>query len=300
MTESRKNQVMRVTVAGMIINTLLCVFKIAAGIIGQSQAVVADGVHSISDTATDVALLVGAGFWFEPPDRSHPYGHGRVETLVTLALALILAGVAGGLVYTALVSLRQQHAEPPQWIALIAALTSLAVKEALYQWTVRVGRRVKSSAMVANAWHHRSDALSSIPAALAVTVGKLVPGWGFVDHIGSVVVCLFIFQVAWQIGSKAIQQLIDHGAPIRSIREMEAIVTDIEGVTEVHAMRTRHLGNGWSVDLHMLVNGDLTVRAGHELAELAKQRLLADGPDVCDVVVHVEPAELSRHRRNAT
>jgi len=292
-----KTQVRRVTVWGLIVNSLLCVFKITAGIVGNSQAVVADGVHSISDSATDLALLVGAGYWFEPPDRAHPYGHGRVETMVTLALALVLTGVAGGLAFAALVSLRERHAAQPQLIAFYAAVASIVVKEALYQWTVRVGRRIRSSAMIANAWHHRSDALSSLPAALAVAISRFIPSWSFVDHIGSLVVCLFIFHVAWRIGSKAVQQLIDQGAPSPAVSEMKNIVADIDHVSEVHAVRTRSLGNGWSVDLHMLVDGDMTVRESHRLAELAKQRLLADGPNVLDVVVHVEPLESSRGER---
>jgi cation diffusion facilitator family transporter len=157
-------EVRRVTLWGLVVNLGLSAAKFIFGIVGASQALVADGVHSLSDLVTDVAVLVGAGFWSAPADAEHPHGHGRIETLITSAIGIVLGGVGVGLGYRALLSLHEAHASQPGWSAFVVACLSIVAKEFLYRWTVHVGKRVKSSAAVANAWHHRSDALSSVPS----------------------------------------------------------------------------------------------------------------------------------------
>jgi len=289
-----------VTLAGLGVNLALCALKLAAGVVGHSSAVVADGVHSASDIATDIAVLIGAMVWSEPPDQEHPYGHGRVETLVALGLALSLVGVASGLVYSALRSLESGASTQPGWVAFAAAVLSLVVKELLYRWTIRKGTELKSPAMVANAWHHRSDALSSIPAAIAVATARFMPEWHFVDHIGSVVVSVFIIGAAWRIGSQALQHLIDRGAPANVVSDIGRLAREVRGVECVHAIRTRHLGRGWSVDLHVLVDGDLPVRVGHDIAEAVHDRIVDGSDDVVDVVVHTEPAPKPGHKLTDT
>jgi cation diffusion facilitator family transporter len=289
----RQSDIRRVTLIGLAANVLLCGVKLAAGVLGHSQAVVADAVHSASDVATDVGVLIGARYWSEPPDPEHPYGHGRVETFVALGLALGLAAVATGLVVSAIRALEVRHTTHPGWIAFAAAVLSLLVKEALYRWTVRRGAALKSAAMIANAWHHRSDAFSSIPAAAAVAIARLAPSWGFVDHVGSVVVSVFIIGAAWRIGAGAFQHLIDRGAPPGHLAELDRLARAVDGVRCVHGIRTRHLGSGWSVDLHVLVDAELPVRVGHDIATRVHDRLIASGPDVLDVVVHTEPAPAS-------
>jgi len=228
-------------------------------------------------------------FWSKPPDAEHPHGHRRIETVVTTAIALVLVVVAAGLIYNALFTLREHHARPPGKIALVAALLSIVVKEAVYRWTAAVGRRHKSSALIANAWHHRSDALSSIPAAVAVAVAALKPDWAFVDHVGAVVVSLFVFHAAWIIGKPALGQLVDAGAPQADREHIERLVRSVPGVRDVESLRTRYVGSGLQVDLHLQVDGGLTVREGHAIAGHVKHHLINRGPDVVDVVVHVEP-----------
>lgn len=288
---SQVREVRRVTGAGIVANLFLSALKFVCGIVGSSQAIVADAVHSLSDTTTDAAILVGVSYWSAPADEGHPHGHRRVETFVTLLIGALLAGVAAALIYNAVTTLGEEHARPLGWIAFGAALVSIVSKEILYRWTVAVGKRIKSSAVMANAWHHRSDSLSSIPAALAVLGAKIHPAWAFLDHMGAVVVSIFIFQAAWQIARPALGELVDAGAPEQDRERIRAIAMETDGVRQVHAIRTRYVGSGLQVDLHVLVDSAITVRRGHEISGAVKHGLLAEGPDVVDVVVHVEPFE---------
>lgn len=288
-TVDAAGQVRLVTWAGLVINLLLVAFKLVGGVLGRSQVIVADAVHSLSDTGTDVAVLIGVRYWSAPADERHPYGHGRIEAMVTALIAVALAAVALGLGYEAVASLAEKHALPPGRIALAAALVSIVCKEALYRWSVAVGRRVRSSAVVANAWHHRSDALSSIPAALAVAGARLHPSWALLDHVGTVIVSFIILQAAWRIGHPALQELADTGASEEDRRRIRGIAMATRGVNMVHAVRTRRIGSGLAADLHIGVDGGMTVREGHDVSEEVKQRLLDAGPALVDVVVHLEP-----------
>jgi cation diffusion facilitator family transporter len=284
-----RGQIRNVTLVGAAVNIMLAALKGVLGWLGGSQAVVADAVHSLSDLATDVAVLVGAHYWSAPADEDHPHGHGRIETLVTAFIGLSLAGAAVLIAWHGIATLRQPDIMPPTWIALLAALISIVVKEGLYRWTVAVGRRARSSAVVANAWHHRSDAYSSIPAAIAVAVAAIWPELAFVDHLGAAVVAIFIFRAGWGILEPALGSLVDRAAPQQMREQIERIAMQVSGVQAVHGVRTRYTGMAIQVDMHVLVNGDLTVRDGHEIAEAVKRRLIEDEPDVVDVVVHLEP-----------
>jgi cation diffusion facilitator family transporter len=288
---SYTHQVRRVTWVGLAVNLLLAGLKFVGGALGASQAVLADAVHSLSDSTTDLAILIGVRFWSAPADRDHPHGHRRIETLITALIGLSLAAVAVGLTYNALTTLEQPHARPPGWIAFAAATASIAFKEALYRWTAAVGRRVRSTAVIANAWHHRSDGLSSVPAALAVAGARLYPAWSFLDHIGAIVVSLVILQAAWRIVWPALKELTDIGAPDEQREQIRGIALGTEGVEQVHAIRTRYVGSSLAVDLHVLVDGEMSVRQGHEISAEVKRRLLAQGPELVDVVVHLEPLD---------
>lgn len=286
-----KAQVRRITVIGLIGNVGIAALKFIVGTVGASQAVVADAVHSLSDTVTDVAILLGLKYWSAPADERHPYGHGRIETLVTLALGVVLAVVAIGIGYRAMASVREAHPRQPEWIAFAGAALSIVFKEILYRWTVVVGRRVRSSAVIANAWHHRSDAFSSIPAALAVVVALTNPGLAFVDHIGAIIVSLIILHAAWRIVKPTLDELIDSGAPGPIRGQIQSLATSLRGVESVHAIRCRRSGSGLHVDLHVTVDGSISVQEGHRISEQVKKLLLEQGPDILDVVVHLEPHE---------
>jgi len=283
------HEIRQITWAGMVINVLLSVLKFIVGTIGSSQAVVADAVHSLSDLTTDVAILFGVRYWATPPDDEHPYGHWRIETMVTLSIAIVLALVAVGIGYRALTTIRDEHIEPPGVIALIGSLSAIVAKEILYRWTVAVGKRVKSSALLANAWHHRSDVLSSIPVVIVVIVAKFSPRYVFVDHVGALIVSLFILRVSWGIVKAPLAELADAGVSSDVRVQIRALVLSSDDVISIHGIRTRKVGSGIHVDLHIMVDGNKSVRRGHDISEAVKQRLLDKGPHVVDVIVHLEP-----------
>jgi cation diffusion facilitator family transporter len=288
-SSARIAQVRRAGWVGLASNLGLAAAKAVAGVLGHSHAVLADAVHSLSDLATDIAIILGVKFWSAPADENHPHGHGRIETLVTVVIGLALAAVAVGMGVRAIAGLQRGVETPPTGIALAAAVLSIVVKEALYRWTAGVGRRARSSATVANAWHHRSDAFSSIPAAAAVGVALIDPEWAVVDRVGAVVVCLLILQASWRILLPAVEQLIDRGAPAADRRRIEKLALEVDGVESAHAVRTRYVGAELSVDLHVEVDGSLSVTEGHGIAMAVRRKLVEEGPDVADAVVQVEP-----------
>lgn len=283
--------VRRTTWAGLVANVVLAVGKISAGLVGGSQAVVADGVHSVTDLGTDVAVLAGTRVWAQPADERHPHGHRRFETLVTLIIGASLAAVGIGMGWNALQHLAAPRTAPPGPIALVAALASVVVKELLYHWTRRRAVRASSPALEANAWHHRSDALSSIPAVVAVGGAILLPSVAWLDRAGAVVVCLFILWAAWGILKPALAELVDEAAPVSVQQELADLALRVDGVRSAHALRTRYTGPDVAVDLHVEVDPDLTVSEGYAIAKAVQHKLKEHGPRVADVMVQIEPVQ---------
>jgi cation diffusion facilitator family transporter len=281
----------KVTWVGVSVNVALAVFKLAAGICGESRAVMADGIEALLDVFTVLLVYAGSRFWSRPPDESHPFGHGRMETLMVVAIGVSLVGAAVGIGWESVATLHERHATPPGWIAAIAALTSIVGKEILYRWTLSVGRRIKSIAVIATAWHYRSDAFSSVPVVIAVTGAILLPSWTFLDHLGAVVVSVFILHAAFKITWPSLKELIDAGAPAEVRRRIRDIAAANREVLQVHDIRTRYIGTSIQADLHIIVDGGLTVRQGHDIARDVEARLTRDIEELVDVVVHVEPPE---------
>lgn len=282
-------QARQVTWIGLALNLILFITKFILGFVGSSQAVIADAFHSLSDIATDIATLFGIKFWSTPPDECHPYGHKRIETIVTVVIGIALSIIALGIGYNALILMRKTNLKPPTKIAAFGAILSIILKEALYHWTLAVGTRIKSSVLIANAWHHRSDAISSIPVLITVTVAIFNPNFAFIDLVGALIVSLFILKVSWDIIRPAASELADSGASEYDREKIKSIVMEIDDVKATHAIRTRKLGTGLYVDLSVLVDGEITVQKGHHVSHEVKNRLLLKGPDILDVVVHIEP-----------
>ena len=286
----RNQDVRRVTLVGMGGNLALFVVKLLAGLFGNSRAVLADSFHSLGDLVTDGAILVGVSMWTAPADESHPYGHARIETVISLGIGLLLFGSGVGIAYDALHSIgASERLSPVSPLAFVAACLSLVVKEGLFRWTRRRGNELRSSSLIANAWHHRSDALSSLPAAVAAALAVFVPEWGFVDAVGAVAVAVILLGSAGHIGFSAVNALIDRSAGEKTNRRIRELVMRVPGVTCMHALRTRTLGTGWAVDVHIRVDADITVREGHRIAHQVTAALRENGPDIEDVIVHVEP-----------
>jgi cation diffusion facilitator family transporter len=289
---SATSRVSHVGWVGLLCNLVLAAAKAAAGVFGHSQALLADALHSLTDSVTDIAVILGVRYWTAPADEDHPHGHGRIETLVTVVIGLAIGGVSIGMGTEAIRGLRDGPETAPTGIALAVALVSIAVKEVLYRWTAKVGREVRSPALEANAWHHRSDAISSIPAALAVAVTLIDPEWAVVDRVGAVVVCLLILQASWRILRPSVDQLIDAGAPATDRRRIEELALQVDGVEAAHAVRTRYVGSDLAVDLHVEVDGGLSVGEGHAIAVAVRRKLVDEGPNVTDALVQIEPHRL--------
>ena len=281
--------VRRVTLAGMAVNVARAAAKAAVGWLCASQALVADAVHSASDLVTDVAVLLGVRYWMAPPDEHHPYGHGKIEALVTLAIALALAAVAWELGAQAVVRLRSaQSVSPPGLAAAALALVSVALKEAMFRWTRRVSWRVKSPALETNAWHHRSDALSSVPVAVAVALAWFYPSLAWLDAAGALLVGVFILRVSWQLAKPALEELVDASMEGKAAA-VAVVARAVPGVAGVHKVRARRYGRAYQADLHVQVDPAVTIETGHSIGHAVKEAVVKAGIDVDDVVVHVEP-----------
>ena len=284
-------KIRRITVIGMVVNLVLVGAKFAGGWFFLSQALLADAVHSLSDLVTDAAVLFGVRYWSAPPDRAHPYGHGRIETLVSAFIGVALATVAGGLVWRAVETLQHGATGVPKLPAFVIALLSVALKEWIFFRTRRCARELGSAALAANAWHHHSDALSSIPAAAAIAVAHFFPELSFIDPVGALLVSIFILHAAWKITMPTLRELADTGLSERETQELYRLVASVPGILGTHAMRTRKVGSSMLVDLHILVDPEMSVREGHRLSHDVREKLESSGMNITDVVVHLEPFE---------
>lgn len=284
-------EIRRVTWWGLLGNMVLAAFKIAAGIIGHSQAVIADGFHSLADAATDVVLIAGSYYWGKPADQNHPYGHKRLETIVAIIIGGTLFGAGTLLGWQAVSTLADPDNNIPGVITPIAAAVSILVKEAMYRWTMAAGKKINSVSLAANAWDHRLDALGSIPVLVAVGVTIIHPSWVVLDHMAAFFVAILICYAAIKIILSGVSELVDAGAPREICEQIRDIVLTHPSVRQVHNIRTRYTGNSLHADLHVVVDSDMTVYEGHQVAEDIKRRVIEQGPQVIDVLVHIEPME---------
>ena len=291
----RSREIYKVTLVGGAVNVVLLVFKFVAGILGHSAAMVADAVHSLSDFVTDIIVLVFVRISGKPKDKSHDYGHGKYETLAMTIIGLALLIVAIGIVYGGVMKIvawrNGQELEAPGVLALWAALLSVVLKEAVYRYSMVKARQLNSQAVEANAWHHRSDALSSIGTAVGIG-GAIFLGqrWTVLDPIASVIVGLFIVKVSVDLLRNGIGDLMEQSLPDEVEAEILRLAASIEGIAEPHDLRTRRIGNHYAIELHILMDGDISLREAHDKASEVEY-LLKDhyGPDT-HVAVHVEPA----------
>lgn len=283
-----------ITWVGFWVNAALMALKLIFGYIGHSDALVADGYHSLSDFATDFIVLIFVGLAYRSADTDHPYGHGKFETFASLLIGVSLAIVAIGIgaegVKAIIGSFSGEELPRPGVITLIIALLSIAGKEALYRYTVSAGRKLHSPALVANAYHHRSDAISSV-ATLVGVAGAIFLGERFrlLDPAASVLIAFFILKSGYDVSRPAVDELLERSLPDEELRRIEETVKNTEGVETFHRLRTRRTGHTTVVDLHIKVNPDLTVTAGHAIASHVEKsvKALFDGDAM--VNVHVEP-----------
>lgn len=291
----RDKKVYRVTLLGSVVNLLLLVFKFVAGVLGHSAAMIADAVHSLSDFVTDLIVIVFVKISSKPEDADHAYGHGKYETLASciIGLALIVVGVMMGYNATAkIVDVVRNGTElaSPGIIALAAAVLSIVLKEWMFRITRKVAREVDSPAVEANAWHHRSDALSSVGTAIGIGGAVLLGSkWAVLDPIAALVVSVFIVVQAAKILSDSIGQLMEKSLPRDVEQRICEIVYEEEGTSDIHHLRTRKIGSQISIELHVRMNGSLTLREVHGKSIAIEKRLRAAFGDSTYINLHVEP-----------
>lgn len=284
----------KVTLAGTAVNVVLLVFKFFAGIVGHSAAMVADAVHSLSDFVTDVIVLLFVRISGQPQDKSHDYGHGKFETLAMTIIGLVLLGVAIGICYGGIVKIADwadgQTLEAPDTLALWAALLSIVLKEAVYQYSVVQARQLNSQALLANAWHHRSDALSSLGTALGIG-GAIFLGqrWAVLDPMASIVVGVFIVKVSLHLLRDGIGDLLERSLPDEIEAEIIRLAASVPGVESPHELRTRRIGNHYAIEMHILMDGDIPLHEAHEKASEVENLLRQNYGVDTHIVVHVEP-----------
>ncbi len=282
------------TWVGLVLNLILSGVKLAAGYFGNSRALIADAVHSLSDMVTDIAVILGSFVWNTPPDQLHPYGHRRIETIISIGIGLVICAVGVLLAYESVFAIIKGEFSRPEWIVAVAAAVSIGVKEFLFRYTLRKAKRARSPALVANAWHHRSDAFSSVPVLLAVLFSILFPQLVFLDSLGAALVSVFIFKSGIDIALPGTKQIIDTGADEACSERLKQIVLSVPGVISIHGFRTRYVGDDLYVDLHIVVNAHLTLIEAHAVAEEAEKSLLASGEHVADALVHVDPYDKNK------
>lgn len=287
--ERRGTQVRAVTMWSAAANLGLSLLKLVCGLVFGSKVLLADAAHSLSDLIGDAGLMYSERLWRQPCDDEHPYGHGKIESLSGLGIGLLLFSVAGGIIWDAVSTLDMPPEREASLLTLAAAVLSIVVKEWLFRWTARVAHAVRSEAMLANAWHHRSDALTSVVAAVSIAVDMAWDGSRLVDNLGALVIAVILIHAAGRICWGALNRLIDQAPPETLREEIIASAREVDGVITAHAMRTRYVGAEVYIDLHIDVLPDLTVRAGHDIAHQVSEKIRARFPEVADVVVHVEP-----------
>ncbi len=293
---SRERDIYKVTMVGSAGNVALLAFKFAAGVLGHSSAMIADAIHSLSDFITDVVLLAFVHMSAKPQDEDHDYGHGKYETFATLIIGLAIMAAATGIIISGVDKLvdwvggRQLAA--PGWLALAAALLSIVVKEVMYRYTVRRGKALDSPALVANAWHHRSDALSSIGAAVGIG-GAILLGnrWTVLDPLASVVVGLMLLKVAIGLLRSSVGELTEHSLSSEVEKEIEDIICSYPDVSDPHNLRTRRIGNRFAIEVHVRMDGNSTLTAAHNRATAIEQRIRQRFGKQTHISIHMEPVK---------
>ena len=292
----REKAIYQVTWAGSFVNFLLVIFKFIAGILGHSAAMIADAVHSLSDFATDIVVLIFTRISNKPQDKNHDYGHGKYEPLDTAIIGIVLFAVGASICWNGLQAIQTVwqggRLPAPGMLAFAGAIISIVSKELIYRYTIHVGRKINSSAVIANAWHHRSDAFSSIGTAIGIG-GAIVLGesWSVLDPMAAVVVSFFIMKVAVQLLKPCVDELTEKSLPDEIEKEICLITENTPGVSAIHNLRTRRIGNHYAIEMHIRMDGHLTLYEAHAKASVIENKLKEKYGNETHVGIHVEPVK---------
>jgi len=285
----RTAETQRVAIVGAVVNLLLSGVKLVAGTLANSAALIADGIHSLSDLLSDVLVWFASHHAGHEPDEEHPYGHGRFETAATLGLGILLALVALGIVWDAVAGAFHGEESVPDILAIYAALFSILANEALYWYTLIVARRIRSDMLRANAWHHRTDAISSVVVLIGVAGAML--GWPYLDSLAAVIVGVMVAKIGWDLGWEAMQELVDAALDEETVVHAHEVIMSVDGVRSVHMLRTRRHGHEAAADVHVQVAPRLSVSEGHMISQAVEDRLKDSVDAITDVTVHIDPED---------
>ena len=283
------NEAQKVTVIGGIVNFLLALVKIIFGTLGGSAAIVADGVHSLSDLISDGLVFWVASHSHKAPDAEHPYGHQKFETMATLGLGVILVGVGLGIMFDAIVHFNEPANITYSELLLAVSVLSIVSKEAMYWLTLRVGKRTNSKMIIANAWHHRLDALTSI-VVLVGLIGAL-NGYPMLDKIAAILVSFMIFHISWELVSESVSELVETAIDPKEVNELRTAIMAVSGVVDLHELRTRRIGGNIISDIHVQVEPRLTVSEGHSIALTVEHVAKSANPNLSEVMIHIDPED---------
>lgn len=279
-----------ITITGAVANFFLIVVKFTAGILGNSQALIADAIHSISDLFTDAVVLMGLWVGRKPPDDTHHFGHGRIETTASAIVGISLISAAVFIGYQATMDVYHHTEHHPTWIALIGASLSIVVKEILYQYTVIVGKKIKSQVVIANAWHHRSDALSSVAVLFGVGGALINPGWHILDAYAALVVSFFIIKVGLDVLWKSMREMTDTAPRAEVVEQIRDCIGSVAGVKGLHDLKVRTIAGIYHIQVHIEVDKALSISEGHLIINEARSILRKTLEDVGEITVHLDPA----------
>lgn len=296
MIKSREKQIYKVTAVGSAVNIALTVFKFVAGILGRSSAMVADAVHSLSDLVTDLIIFLFVRTASKPSDRSHEYGHGKFETLATLMVGCILILVGIGImvegVRDCIGFFEGETGERPRMIALIAAVVSIALKEGVFRYTLLRARKINSPILIANAWHHRSDAFSSVATLIGVAGSMFLGEKGMIlDPLAAVLVSFYICKSGYEVVKPSIDELLEKSLPPETEKEIRKILKSVEGIEGVHQLKTRKIGNRIAIEAHAEMDGKLSLDEAHHIATKAENRLKKHFGTKTHIGIHMEPTK---------
>lgn len=286
-SRSHQSQAQRITIIGSVIDTVLGVLKIVFGMLAHSNALIADGIHSLSDLVTDVLVVWIIRYSHQAPDKKHPWGHARFETIGTVILGCLLIAVAGAMAFESLLTLiRNETLQLPEWPALVIAAISVFAKEIIYRYTLAVGKHIKSDLIIANAWHSRTDAFSSIVVFFGVA--GAMAGITWLDSVAAIGVAIIIAKVGWDLSWKSILELVDTALPDEQTQAYTAVIMDVEGILSVHSFKSRSMGSQSLLEMHLQVAPHLSASEGHFIGDKAVFQLMQKFEDIGHIIFHID------------
>ena len=296
MVTTREKEIYKITAVGSLVNIILTAFKFVAGILGRSSAMVADAVHSLSDLLTDAIIVIFVRTASKPVDRSHEYGHGKFETMATLIVGCVLILVGIGIMIAGIKDciafFKGEIGEPPRMIALIAAILSIVLKEGVFRYTISRGRKINSPILIANAWHHRSDAFSSIATLIGVAGAMFLGHIGLIlDPLAAILVSFYICKSGYDVVKPSADELLERSLPAKTEKEIRQILKSVSGIDGVHKLKTRKIGNQIAIEAHTEMDGNISLKEAHRIASIAESRLKKHFGSKTHVGIHMEPSK---------